>query len=919
MGNITYISACCFCVCLLVLNDSVFLVHGGHPTVYSGLVDLTGYNALRQQVTLCSQVTKHDLQKQHWFMFDCMTKHIRHCADYFVRPIKKHVTFCGRLSVASRSLRTQVYISSWHKHVVLFRFMVFVLHRTFYQCGPDKVELSDVTINHTHTYCGRRTPWSVITTGRNSHLLISIHDNHGSTLSVFYSAQHINHIHSILEEREWELPNPHLGFIFSKLLVAHSIVYCTSPHLTIRAEIQWKQRYELMTIYDGPGRRSSSILKIRSSSYSGTYSALSSAFCMYIVMEHKPINMDQTTISIGTQLSRPAKCPHFSNPNRKLTVIKLHPSNYQYNYVCVKEMYQAPIFEYRFFPFFNFIVFTFNGPDTITSLHQGCNYGGVFIQEIGNSSSNFYKSFCHSSRHTAIYSDIARVKIFVIWFQGYHSAKLAVRMHYKLCPTTYVRNVFKNAFTKTLTCRHFLCEKSECKIHLIRNNYPIGPTILQLSASQKLSAMEKKMTVKVHVPIMCSSNIDVMYSSAKHWPFERDIYWRRIKYNYSKTTAETITEHIKFLHNASVSIRTCHKSPVGIAIYVPHCGERKLMLHNYFLMSPPECVMSIPILQNVTVYSFEVVGSPLAILISYYDDCSLTCRGHGIILHEKTLNDVSIYEYSATLLDIFRWQTHTNQCALRLRITPPVTCSQSCKVYVDISEVDYVSTSDLITDNNDAFSKFVRHDNLRLVNIMHSTSLFTIIVTTVIIKHKPSLFTIIVTVIITFTKFIHYHSHSDLISSPSSFTVVVTVIIAFTKFIHEHIVTVIIAFTKFIHEHIVTVIIAFTKFIHEHIVTVIIAFTKLIHEHIVTVIIAVTKFIHEHIVTVIIAFTKLVHHHSHSDHNVHQVHYNNDNIIKSLFTEGTGIYKNVQKKIKKYIHVCTNPLSIAHPPWGPHT
>ena len=698
----TYSSVLCFCVCLFVLTDSISFTDGSHFILQSGLVDKTGYTILRKQVTLCSQVIKSDLQKQHRFMFDCMTQHIRHCVYDIVNPLKTNVTFCGKLTDVSRPPQTQVHITVLHQHVVLFKFMIFAFYRTIYLCGPDNVQITDVTMNQRHNYCGRRIPWSTLTTGRHGHVLITIHDNLRSTLSLFYSAQHFTHIHSILEETEWKSLNPHLETGFSKLLVAQSIVYCTSPHLITSVEIQWKQQNKLITIYDGPGRRSLSTLKISPSSNSGTYHALSSAYCLYILMEHASINMDETTINFGTQLSQPRKCPYKANPLRKLTVVKIKSSYFQYNYICLKNIY-LPSFKNLLFPLLHFVMFTFDGPDTITSLSPGCEYGGVFIQEFGDGTSSFHKSMCRSYRNSVIYTNTTRINIFVIWFQGYNPCTLLLRIHYRSCPTTYVQSLVNSDFNIKRPCRHYVCAASKCKINLIRNNGPVGPVVLRFSPAQNVGTLST--SIAVRAPIMCSSRIHVMYLAVKHWPFERDIYLKRMSFKYTKTSTETITENIVFLYNASASLITCIKSPAGMSIFFPYCGKFSEYLHKAFIFSAqPECSLNIPILQNVTIYSFEVVGVPLHIIVSYMDNCSLRCRGHEIILHEKTLN--TIYEYSARLMEVFQWQTHTNQRSLRLRITPPMTCSQSCKVSVFLSMVD-------TNTQNEHGIKFIPHSNNR--------------------------------------------------------------------------------------------------------------------------------------------------------------------------------------------------------------
>ena len=707
----TYIFALCFCVCLLVLNDSMTFTDGSYFTVQSGMIDRTGYTALHKHVMLCSQLTQTsalNLKKQHRLMFDCMIKYIRHCVDYFVKPVTRNVTFCGRLAVASTSLHIHIYVNVLQQHVVLYRFVVFDLYRTFDQCGPDYVQITDVTSNQIHNYCGRRIPWSMVTNGQSSQLIIGIHDNLHSTLLLFYSAQRLSDISSIVKEIQWTLPHPPLQTVYSQIVFAHGIVYCTSPHLTIRVDIQWKQQYKLMTVYDGPGRRSSSILKITPSSYIGTYFALSSAHCVYILIENAPNYIDETLFNIGTYLSRPAKCPYVYNRFKGLTRIRIHFHNSEHNYVCVKEIHEPPILHYRLFPLLHFVVFTFDGPDTVAALDQGCDYGGVFIQEFGKNSSNFRKSLCRSSRHTVIYSDTTKFKLFVIWYRGYHLGrpKLVVRSHYRTCPTTYLTTSFQNVFNTELTCRHIVCEVGKCKIHLIRNNGPIGPIVLKFAAAQNLKTRPAEIDVKM--PIMCNSKTNLMYLAAENWPLKSDIYVKRIKYNYNKTNSKSVTENIDFLHNATASFFTCSKSPAGLSMYFSICGKFSPYLHDNFVLSPPllECSRLISTFQNVTIFNFEMADFKLDIIVKYETDC---CKGHEIILHEKTLNDDIVYEYSATLVDMFNWRTHASQCGVRLRIIAPATCTSSCKMMVTMIKQLKVSTITALHPS----PKFIHYQNSR--------------------------------------------------------------------------------------------------------------------------------------------------------------------------------------------------------------
>ena len=77
--------------------------------------------------------------------------------------------------------------------------------------------------------------------------------------------------------------------------------------------------------------------------------------------------------------------------------------------------------------------------------------------------------------------------------------------------------------------------------------------------------------------------------------------------------------------------------------------------------------------------------------MNYNKNCSLKCGGHEIILDEKMMEVTLLLEYSATVIYVFKWRSHTGPCGVgpRLKITPPVTrCSSSCQVSVDNSEVD---------------------------------------------------------------------------------------------------------------------------------------------------------------------------------------------------------------------------------------
>ena len=404
--------ACITTLCIFIFMSHLYiaLTEGRHFTTYNGSSDIFTKALLIRRTSLCSQAYMNNLQKQFAHMFYCVSSYIRHCRFTIDSSTsKKHnmsISFCSKIYLMFIPPGTTLYsIYSIPEHFISIDFLVFIFFRTFDVCGPDKVNVLDISIKENHIYCGRRTPWSILSGGRRIHLVVDKSSIKLCRLSLFYTAKHLNQIKGVTEERVWGLPNSVLPIAFPGQILANTFSLCVSPQLKLVAEINWlKQTNSLMVaVYDGPGIYSPCVFVADSLKLTGNYRAPTSAFCIYVVIKNTAIAYDETSLMIKSVSANSKVCKVHTNKRQMMGFVRETSTNSKGNFVCTKTIFGEHNL-YFMVPMLHVVRLIFDGPDTlIDSLNEGCHYGGIFLNVIeGNSTFKARAILAGNSHYTVI-------------------------------------------------------------------------------------------------------------------------------------------------------------------------------------------------------------------------------------------------------------------------------------------------------------------------------------------------------------------------------------------------------------------------------------------------------------------------------------------------------------------------------------
>ena len=677
----------------ILIHHSIGLTEGRHFTIYNGSSDVFTRELIHKRTALCSQAETNNLQKQFVHMFYCVSSYIRHCRftidSSTSRPhnVRNNLSvfFCGKIYLMLIPPGTTLYfIYSLSGHVILIDFLAFKFFRTFDDCGPDKVKVLDISIQEKHMYCGRRVPWSILTGGRRADLVVDRSSNKFCRLSVFYTAKHFFRFNGVAEERVWGKPNINLPKSFAGRIRASTFALCVSSELKVLSEINWIKQSSSLTvaIYDGPGIYSPCVFVADSTKPSGNYRASTSAFCVYVVIHHTAIGYEETSLTIKTVSANAKVCNIRTNKRHMIGFVSETSQNSKVNFVCTRTIF-GDHNPYLMFPLLHVVRFIFHGPDTlISSLNQGCHYGGVFLNVFKGRSTFTEKALCNTIKQYAIYSDKTKMQLVIVWFKGYSRGKLIARILYRMCPTTYTPSLLNVNLSNMTTCHNYVCESTMCKVLQSNHEGPIGPSEIILSAAEDT----ENLTTIINVPPRCTNKMYFRAILSKQWIISPDIYVKKI--NYTSLHNTVLKETFDFLYNATTVMFSCSESPSALSVRLQYCQRHLLLVPHHIILSPPcSTVIRSEINDTITVYSFKTVGARIDMdFVVMNDTCS--CLNYTVTIHELLPGDGTIYMYTASLLTGLSWQTHKNHHGFRLAIQHTNSCPKMCRFHLILTVVE---------------------------------------------------------------------------------------------------------------------------------------------------------------------------------------------------------------------------------------
>ena len=644
----------------------------------------------------CLLIKSFSHPEQFRYIYKCHSSHIKHCTSrpyqIDIIPLYPVVSYCGNIHLPpGAALKNTLSIYMPVSHVSQLNFLVFILQRTFRKCGPDQMHVIDNLL--ARVYCGIRLPWNMISSGRKCDIIITITPNIISTVTLFYQAVHTPDIRTVIKVSDWALLKKSPVMDYEAINFAQSFSFCASYHSAIIAEINviGNDSLEHITVFDGPGKHSNTLKLLHDSSKPDVYTTSTSAFNIYITIEHFKTKRNNITIlNLQTKHSKMKHCK-VRNNNLKLIDYFVFKSMHNIdNYVCGYTLY-ADVAGILHFPFIFFQSYIFNGPDTLRSYNEGCNYGGMFIRMYNNASSYRDIALCRSTKRFVMYFNVTKVYIYVISFSGYSSVLLKARGQYRSCPTTYVANYSVLPGINALDeCHYYVCRDNFCVLRLEKYGSPIGPSEVKIAAAIVI----EEMPAPLKLPLTCQSTIDIKAAFSRQWLVVKNIYAQSISYNI-KTQKNIFSQVYDFLHNLTATMDTCQQSPAAIGIVINYCdvssSENGNVVEGGILDFDHQC--SLYLTSSVTLYYIEPRNVEIVVKVGEEHNCFKSCLDRSVMIHEVIPDDDVLYNYNFTLNGNFTWNTHAKQGGFRLIMTKDNTCKRGCYIAVKIQLVENIMNS----------------------------------------------------------------------------------------------------------------------------------------------------------------------------------------------------------------------------------
>ena len=688
---------------VFMIHHYIELTEGRHFTIYNGSSDVFTRELIDRRTALCSQGETSNLQKQFVHIFYCVSSYIGHCRFTIDSStsgppnVGKNlsVSFCSKIYLMFIPPGTTLYfIYSLSEHVILINFLAFKFFRTFDDCGPDKVNVLDISIQEKHMYCGRRMPWSILTGGRRADLVVDRSSQKLCRLSVFYTAKHLYQLEGVAEERVWGYPNLNLPKSFAGGIRASTFSLCVSSELKVVAEITWIKQSNSLTVavYDGPGIYSPCVFVTDFTKPSGNYRASTSAFCIYVVIHHTEIDYEETSLTIKSVSVNAKVCNMRMNERHMIGFVREKSENSKVNFVCTQPIF-GEINHFMMFPLLHVIRFIFHGPDTlISTLNQGCDYGGLFLNVFKGRSTFTEKALCNTIKQYALYSDKTKMQLVIVWFKGYSRGELTARIRYRMCPTTYTPILLNVDLSNMTTCHNYVCENTMCKVLQSNHEGPIGPSEVILSAAEDTEYLP----IIINVPPRCTNKMYFRAILSKQWIISPDIYVKKI--NYTSLHNTVLKETFDFLYNATTVMFSCPESPSALLIRLQYCQRDLLLVPHHIILSPPcDTVIKSEINDTINVYSFKTIGAKIEMEF-VVNNVSCSCTNYTVTIHELLPEDDTIYIYTARLLTGLSWQTHKNHHGFRLTIQHTNSCLKMCSfiLFLTVAKPDPLRSHPLV-------------------------------------------------------------------------------------------------------------------------------------------------------------------------------------------------------------------------------
>ena len=710
----------------------------------------TGLTWIDVYTTRCLSQISHvsDLITEKNIIHTCQENDFGHCL--FRMPYKTDTQIVGSYYLCSAiniisGVTPQIYsafITVHDGYVLLFEFLHFHLSWTGKMCPRNRLSVSDDngTIPR-EVYCGRRVPWTIISSG-NKAVLRVITTGDTADISIFFSMQMISVVtkfvaHIIVHEKHQNGLHYMLGDKTEKKNMITKYTIICDPLQKIHVSINWlssNTSRDWMRLYDGPGVLSPLISLIDWYFVSQLYVYDTSGYIMsmYHSSIHQSVHVIFKNVQNTESLTDSRSPLSAFTTNDKitgklpLTLSILAPATRKGNTVC-----QIAIVSHDrsiYYPMFQIHNFNFYGPNSMeSSLNDGCQYGGIklFSYSLGNEmvkEARYSHTGCNNGDVPVPYVITANgnaLLFMIAFFGGYSHGHIRVTVDFTLCRGVYVDCRSRPLLLPLVSpCHHLhfspdkLKHFDNCTLYIKPTEKMLGPSTLTLHFKERDSFTQR---------IACELPVVLAITKFSNWPYKLLKIIGQYQINMIKRRF-----HMReaFLIDLHLEIPKCryNKYDSYLKLNRASCQHVNYNSPDVTLIMDKTCwgkgEKFGAFLPETTQYLVMPSRNERTYILLYYDSsCPDECRNHTVQMIELNKEQRAVFNYTSRIApDGHTYlQSNINYDGILLKIVPEfIVCQTYCRgtIYLRnhrIQEVEHVIRADALTKYDNKIYKKRRY------------------------------------------------------------------------------------------------------------------------------------------------------------------------------------------------------------------
>ena len=712
----------CFTLCIAYVNAAYLT---GKPNYK----EVLRFDFILSDMTNCigRYPTTNTFQRKLHIFF-CMSNRISQCVvseamDYIreentMSSTELKTTYCGIITSRGRINQEKdaiIKIKTYLNYILNIEINKFNFEWRLTGCVVHNMVIIDFKDNKRNVFCGKRLPWTLITTGHKADVHITVSPYRKYQLTSFYSSYKHQWFDTFAENHGLYVKSPVLSnstvFPLFKWLKMDVIKYylISDPRHVLVLGVSWNVSVgsdSRLVIHDGPGHLSGILVKYTDKSVSTKSHVQTTAFAAFIQINN--LQRDKNNIKMTMAAVSSDDYPKCRMKGTSFVVT----SNYRRNTVCLFRAH-APSEHvgngsYTAYTVVYLESFTFNGPhDLVDGSPHNCHYGGMFISHLIDTSERMFP-ICDNKHWLYISGRYIHMAVLIVWYAKYTSGSIRAMFTATQCFITYLElanypHYLKDRsfnYTGNPGCQSFVCpprereDQQRCKMTFTTNAGAFGttyiktmpdPTLYHCIPEYSKPVLEQTITLEATIsenwPLGTPKTVTI-HDKIGRFGRLREIFL----YLYNATAVFNDvcegTDNMQILVRLEVSV--CQKSSIG---------KDFLRLPGFLHATSADCYNYNHVIthyrENATHLLYkegnkEHEGGNLD--VAYHKECPGECRNYTFLLLVLKREQNCIEEYRLDVGNtVFLGLAHNG---FRLTLQPPMLHCK-CDVSVKMSQSGY--------------------------------------------------------------------------------------------------------------------------------------------------------------------------------------------------------------------------------------